>query len=218
MLLDLHVHTWHSADSTIKPRELVTEARKRGLDGLAVTDHSKFSGALEVKNIAKEVKSDLVIIAGEEVLTERGEVLAFFISKEIRPGGFEDVVDEIKAQDGVVALPHPFDRLRRHFNFEGCREVDEIAAIETFNARVVFGRDNERAKEFAKKNAKAEVGGSDAHFIFELGNGRTKVNASDEEEVRRAIEARATEAIGKKTSLFVHGVTKFLKTMKKVRI
>jgi len=217
MRLDLHVHTWHSADSTTKPRELIAEAGKRSLDGFAVTDHSRFSGVQETKKLAREMRSDLVIIPGEEVLTDRGEVLAFFISEEIKPGNFEDVLDEIKRQGGMAALPHPFDRLRRHFDFEGCGRVDEIAAIEAFNARVVFGADNERAREFAEKNKKAEIGGSDAHFIFELGNGMTEVKASDEEGVRRAIRARATRAVGKGTSLFVHGVTKFLKIVRKVK-
>ncbi len=219
MMLDLHVHTWHSADSTIKPRELISEAGKRGLDGFAVTDHSKFAGALETKKIARELKSDLVVIMGEEVLTDRGEVLAFFISEGIKPGKFEDVMDGIKTQGGVAALPHPFDRLRRHFDFEGCKRVDEIAAVETFNARVVFQRDNGRAREFAEKNAKAKIGGSDAHLIFELGNGRTEIRAGagGEEAVRKAIKARATDAVGKNTSIFVHGVTKALKILGKIK-
>ncbi|MEW6328541.1 MAG: PHP domain-containing protein [Candidatus Micrarchaeota archaeon] len=217
MILDLHVHTHHSADSAIKPRELIEEAKRRGLGGFAVTDHNRFAGALEAKKLARDLKSDLVVIPGEEVLTERGEVLAYFIGEEIEPGRFEDVMDDIARQGGVAALPHPFDRLRRRFDFRGCRRVDEIAAVETFNARVVFREDNERAEKFAEKNEKTKIGGSDAHFIFEFGNGKTETKASDEEGLRKAIKERATKAVGKNTSLFVHGVTKFLKIARKIK-
>jgi histidinol-phosphatase (PHP family) len=38
-LIDIHLHTTHSADSTAKPSELIGKAREAGLAGICFTDH-----------------------------------------------------------------------------------------------------------------------------------------------------------------------------------
>jgi predicted metal-dependent phosphoesterase TrpH len=58
-LIDLHSHTSES-DGTYSPRELVDEARKIGLEALAITDHDTFAGYDAAKPIAQEAGLDLV--------------------------------------------------------------------------------------------------------------------------------------------------------------
>ena len=55
----------------------------------------------------------LVVIPGEEVKTaDQGEVIGLFLREEIPRGmSFGDTVAAIRAQGGLVYLPHPFDRL-----------------------------------------------------------------------------------------------------------
>jgi predicted metal-dependent phosphoesterase TrpH len=76
-------------------------------------------------------KGDLLVIVGSEIMTEKGEVIGLFLNEEIPTRSFLEVVDSIKSQEGIVAVPHPFDRMRKssfsaveeHLNFIDCIEV-----------------------------------------------------------------------------------------------
>src|SRR5919206_2445322 len=50
--LDLHMHTHHSRDCTIPTAEVIRLCRRRGLDGIAVTDHNTLAGGLEAVALA----------------------------------------------------------------------------------------------------------------------------------------------------------------------
>ena len=92
MKFDMHVHTLHSPKcGWMRPESLVENAKKKGLDGLAITDHNTIEGAQEVFDIVREEQIELFIIIGEEISTDRGEVLAYFINREIEPGSFAEL-------------------------------------------------------------------------------------------------------------------------------
>ena len=82
MKYDLHTHTNYSKCSNLKPEILLKIAKKRGLNGLAVTDHHKIKGALKVSKLNRDKNFEVII--GEEVTTDFGEVLAYYINKEIK--------------------------------------------------------------------------------------------------------------------------------------
>lgn len=63
---DLHCHTVFS-DGTRTPLQLVQEARERGLDGAAITDHDTAAGWTEAVNAAREV--GMPLICGTEMST-----------------------------------------------------------------------------------------------------------------------------------------------------
>jgi predicted metal-dependent phosphoesterase TrpH len=75
---DMHVHTLHSERcGWMRPKRLVEHAQEKGLGGLAVTDHNTINGAREVFDIVRDEQTDLSVIIGEEISTDRGEVLAY---------------------------------------------------------------------------------------------------------------------------------------------
>ena len=78
---------------------------------IAVTDHNVFGGALEAVGHARD--RELIVIPGEEVKTDgQGEVIGLFLQHEIPRGlSFADTIAAIREQDGIVYVPHPFDRL-----------------------------------------------------------------------------------------------------------
>ncbi|MCJ7817039.1 MAG: PHP domain-containing protein, partial [Candidatus Aenigmarchaeota archaeon] len=89
MKLDLHVHTKYSADSINTPWFIMKMLKKRGLDGLAVTDHNTTRGWKSMHEAARE--NNLQLILGEEIKIRQegkkaGEILALFLNEEIRPG------------------------------------------------------------------------------------------------------------------------------------
>ena len=68
MRIDLHIHSRYSSDGVLDPEEIIEIARRRGLDGIAITDHNTVRGGLEAKRHETE---DFTVIAGAEVLTEK---------------------------------------------------------------------------------------------------------------------------------------------------
>ena len=60
------------------PRRLIDVCQRRGIQRLFVTDHNTARGAFEMASIAPDL-----VIPGEEIRTSQGELLAFFLEKEV---------------------------------------------------------------------------------------------------------------------------------------
>jgi hypothetical protein len=180
ILADLHLHTSWSHDCTVDTEDLLDNAEAQGLGAIAVTDHNVFGGAREAVELARD--RNLIVIPGEEVKTDgQGEVIGLFLSEEIPRGmSFADTVAAIKAQGGLVYLPHPFDRmhsipdsatLRRH--------LADIDVFEVYNARLLFEGYNDEALRFARKYNLTMGAGSDAHVPQGLATGGVRMRAFD---------------------------------------
>jgi predicted metal-dependent phosphoesterase TrpH len=168
--VDLHCHTSASFDSLASPGAVMRAAASRGLTHLAITDHDRIEGALRARDAAPE---GLTVIVGEEVKSADGDLIAVFIENPIRPGmPALETIEAIRAQGGLVGVPHPFDRLRGYGRGSGA-DLSQIAAavdwIEIYNARVVGGSANERAALFAKEHARPGLCASDSHTVLEVG-------------------------------------------------
>jgi predicted metal-dependent phosphoesterase TrpH/glycosyltransferase involved in cell wall biosynthesis len=176
IVADLHMHTNHSHDCSIEPAALVEHAEGEGLGAIAVTDHNVFSGALEAAGAARD--RDLIVIPGEEVKTDRdGEVIGLFLRQQIPRGmTFAETVAAIREQEGVVYVPHPFDRMHAipapatlH------RHLPEIDVLEVYNARLLFDTYNDEALRFARKYGLLAGAGSDAHVLQGVGTGALRM-------------------------------------------
>lgn len=168
LVIDLHIHSHHSKDSLSKPKDIIKRAKKKGLTCIAITDHNTILGGLEGNRIAKNDESIKVII-GSEIKTNHGDLIGLFLNENIKSKNFEEVIDEIKSQDGLSILPHPF---REHTNV---REIAPLVdAIEVWNSRSWF-KDNVRAKLLAEEFNKKTSYGSDAHSISEIGNVQVQI-------------------------------------------
>ena len=168
MKYDLHMHTHYSKCSNLKPEIILKLAKKKKLDGIAVTDHHEIKGAIQVKNLNKN--RDFEIIVGEEISTNYGDVLAYYLNKKIDNIDFYEVIDEAKKQGALVTIAHPFRTTLIHdhkFQLPIESVKDKIDAVECLNART-FPGDNRRANLVADKLHIAMTGGSDSHFFFEI--------------------------------------------------
>lgn len=215
MKFDMHVHTLHSPRcGWMRPERLVEHAREKGLAGLAVTDHNTIDGALEVFDIVRDEQMELSVIIGEEISTDRGEVLAYFINEEIEPGSFAEVLTEIRRAGGISAIPHPFDKLRRHAVRLTRDDVGTFDCIEGFNARILFKAYNVLAYNFGKKYDIVITAGSDAHFLNEIGNAGV---ITEQKDIREAIMKKDITIYGHKTMVINHAGTKVLKWGRSMR-
>jgi predicted metal-dependent phosphoesterase TrpH len=177
---DLHLHTSWSHDCQIPVEELLDHAEEEGLGAIAVTDHNVFGGALEAVELAHD--RDLIVIPGEEVKTDgEGEVIGLFLSEEIPRGmSFAETVAAIKAQGGIVYLPHPFDRLHSIPSAATLKgHLEELDVVEVYNARLLFEAYNDEALRFARKYGLTMGAGSDAHVLQGVGTGGVRMRAFD---------------------------------------
>ena len=171
MKIDLHVHTIYSPDSLITPEQLVFFARKRGLDGVAVTDHDRLDSALR---ISKE--TDFLIVPGIEISSLDGHIVGLNV-QEVVPKGLssEETVDRIHDAGGIAIACHPIaffkGSLGRHTN-------SKFDAVEVINSSVVpFRYSVKRSQELASRLGIARVAGTDAHYAPEIGCAYTLVDA-----------------------------------------
>jgi predicted metal-dependent phosphoesterase TrpH len=113
------------------------------------------------------------VIVGEELRTHAGEIIGLFLSERI-PMGIPPVeaAQVIRAQGGVVYVPHPFDPMRRNMAEPALYELAGaglLDAVEVINAKTSLRSLNERAAQFATEFDLAAGAGSDAHVPNALG-------------------------------------------------
>jgi predicted metal-dependent phosphoesterase TrpH len=166
--VDLHCHTSASFDSLSDPAKVVRAASDRGLTHLAITDHDRIDGALRARDAAPD---GLTVIVGQEVRTRAGDLIAAFIEGPIDSDlSAADAISSVRAQGGLVGMPHPFDRLRGSLLRDAAllSLIPLVDWIEVHNARLL-GSGNEQAAAAAHEHGRPGVAVSDAHTIIEVG-------------------------------------------------
>jgi hypothetical protein len=197
--IDLHIHTSYS-DSSGSVDEVLVEAKRKGLDGIAITDHETIKGAYEALRRSR----GLLIIPGQEVRTRRCEILALGIRRKIE----DDLplllaLKKIHEQEGLAILPHPTVPFFRSLNEEEMKSLP-IDGIEAFSAITplpwYFMRKN---IEIARRLGKPIVAGSDSHSPKTVGDAYTVVSCTGRSirEVLRAIKLGRTSVGGGPSSL-----------------
>lgn len=178
MIVDFHVHTTASYDAGIDPARLPEVAAGAGLDAVAVCDHDAVDGAIAAREAAARTHPELLVIVGEEVRTTDGEIIGWFLLERV-PRGLtpEETVAAIKAQGGLVCVPHPCDRFRRSPLAREALEriASDVDAVEGLNARNLMAADDRAACAWAERRAVPVVAGSDAHTYDEVGRVRTEL-------------------------------------------
>lgn len=169
---DLHSHTHFSKDGLTTPEEFSRRMAAAGLDCVAVSDHNTIDGALAVAQLAP-----FHVIVAEEIRSSEGEIIGYFLREPV-PKGLtpEETVRAIQEQQGLVGVPHPFDRARGSPLRTAAlmRILPDVQILEVFNARNLFQADNRRAAAFARRHRLVPSAGSDAHWGPEI-DGRTYV-------------------------------------------
>ncbi|MHA1300006.1 MAG: PHP domain-containing protein [Candidatus Helarchaeota archaeon] len=215
---DLHLHStcskhpFFGVDGMCPPKEIIKTAIKKGLNGIAVTDHDTVRGSLNVLKIVKSLKlhKKLLIIPGAELRSKHGDILALGITEELgktkKLPGIE-VVEKIQDAGGLAIKAHLFKT-----NFFGSKYVNctkwikqmngtKLNGIETYNGGSSETANN-MAEYFASKYNYARTGGSDAHILSHIGNGLTYIDAElTLDDVLEAIRKKKTTASGVKYNL-----------------
>jgi hypothetical protein len=137
-----------------------------GLAPVFLTDHNTIEGA------ARLLDSHLsVVVVGEEVMTEDGELIGLFLTEAIPQGlAASETADRIRGQGGLVYLEHPYDPYRRHLSEEAIEEIaDLIDIVEVWNGRS-DDQLNRRSVQLCDLLGAAPGAGSDAHTLKDIGS------------------------------------------------
>jgi len=196
------------------PKIILKKACRKGLNGVAITDHNTIKGGLKAQNY-KKIK--IKVIVGSEISTDRGEVIGLFLEDEIKSNNFLDVVQEIKDQNGIVILPHPFDQIRGNGIMPKKEDAHLVDCVEVFNSRCLLEDYNKTAFDFAKEHDLKISAGSDAHFAREIGKAGIKtdmvINSIDD--LKELLLKGKVTFYGEKSSIINLGLTKVLKIWRK---
>lgn len=169
----MHTHTMFSGDSTTTLDEIVESVTEAGLDVLCVTDHNAIEGAVRLQ---RELESAGLcrVVVGEEVRTHTGEIIGLFLTERISFGATAaETAAQVRAQGGVVYVPHPFDPMRRNITEDSLVDITRaglVDAIEAHNSKTSLASLNARAREFGEQHGLALGAGSDAHVPHALGS------------------------------------------------
>jgi predicted metal-dependent phosphoesterase TrpH len=203
--VDLHMHSWFSADSITSPPRLVRRAREAGLDRVAVTDHGSIDGALE----AAALDPGLVIV-GEEIKCKGGaHIIGLFLQEHVPTGrSVEETVDRIRAQGAVVYAPHPYAYVTRsRRRAEAVLGVADV--VEVFNSRAFVGSWNRLATAAAAERSLPCAAGSDAHMPWEIGRACTEIPCFTDAASFLCAVREARPAKQEKTTAFIHCASVF---------
>jgi predicted metal-dependent phosphoesterase TrpH len=198
---EFHCHTHASKDSLTSVASLLVECQRKKIDRLVITDHNGIAGALEAQRLDPGR-----VIVGEELMTQHGELLAFFVTEEL-PRGLPplEAIRLLRQQGAFISVSHPFDHARH--GAWALPDLLEIAplvdAIETFNSRCLSSQPNLDAQAFALEHGLPGTAGSDAHINWEVGRATLVLpDFNDPAELRQALSLARCE--GSLSPFWVH--------------
>lgn len=173
MLVDLHVHECtFSKDSKMSLKEIVEDAKIKGLDGICITDHDDLGIRETAEKYSEEV--NFPIFVGVEYLTTQGDILAFGLEKlPERHLNAQEFIDYVKSYDGVCFSAHPFRNNNRGLE-ENLNLVKGLDGIEALNGSTTLEA-NRKALEYCRMLDIQPIGASDSHHLGALGKYATKL-------------------------------------------
>ncbi len=184
-IIDMHLHTTRGAsDSGLSPEDLASEAKRRGLSAVHISEHDRLWDRHTLEEYRRQ-HANLLVCNGMEVSTDMGHILALGLKEYV--GGIRQlatlrrVADE---QGAFLIVAHPFRHyfdpvyFRRQGKEPFTLTPEEAAArlpvfqlvdaVEVLNGANTL-RENLFALRVAKALGKPGTGGSDAHSTQGIG-------------------------------------------------
>jgi predicted metal-dependent phosphoesterase TrpH len=204
---DLHIHSSVSDGMASVAGILEHVQQNTDLDVIAITDHDAVDGALEaLEKVEGNPRYRFRAIFGTEITTAMGRhLLAYFVRPPYptrpfpRLRSYPYTIEMIHDMGGIVAVPHPTVMWTPSVGYRYLlgllREGLHIDAIEVCNAAPGARGKEAKIREFNERDFHlAELGGSDAHHIAQIGSAFTSFSGQTPEELAGAIAARTVRS------------------------
>lgn len=210
MKFDMHCHTKEgSLDGKVPIEEYIGILRKKGYDGMLVSDHNSYKGyRFWKKNLKGRRFGDFVVLKGIEYDTiDAGHILVIMPEDvklrilELRGLPVQFLIDIVHANGGILGPAHPCGE--KYLSITNTRKhrsqlavMDRFDFIEGFNA-CESPESNGRAQEIAERFGKPMFGGSDAHKADCVGLGATEFGEkiTCESDLIALVKGRGREAV-----------------------
>ena len=158
--IDLHVHSFFSADGVSSPEDLIASARAAGLHGFAITDHNTCEavGYMTERGLMRadgQPVDGFLVVPGIEVTTADGHLLCLGcrLPSSLKGMPSADVCRLAHEAGGIAVAPHPlkipFDRPRQPRHRVWCRGVRLVTSAAGREEHIT-STDNATVKHFAK--------------------------------------------------------------------
>jgi hypothetical protein len=193
---DFHVHTFPLSAGTLAPWDIVGEARRQGLDAIAITGHNEVVAGQIGQWFSRRIGGPIVL-AGEEIHAPHYHLIAAGIHATISwRRSAADAIDEAHRQGGIAIAAHPVASFWDGFDGAAMSKLDGAEVVQP----IVYAGEaaSSQMREFylrAKGNRPlAAIGSSDYHGPGPLGVCRTYVFAKEatEEGILEALRAGRT--------------------------
>jgi hypothetical protein len=199
---DFHVHAFFG-DGALPPWELRAEARRRGLDAVAITNHNQ-QIAVRIDRWLSGSRSDPLVLAGEEITSRHYHLIAIGISHTVGWNqSAADAIAAVHAQGGAAIAAHPIRMFWRGYDSTAAATLDGAEIAHPLINGSEEGR--RQLEEFfrtvrAQNPDLAPIGSTDFHLRAPIGFCRTYVFAREltEQGIVEAVRSGRTVAYDSK--------------------
>ena len=193
MVIDIHLHEkTYSYDSFLDLEELVDKARLMGLDAVCITDHE--SSELRERAEKLSAESGFPIFVGAEILTFQGDLLVFGLDQlPEEKMSAQHLTEYVLQCGGAVISAHPYRKNNRGLE-DHVKTIEGLSGVEGLNGNTPHQL-NLQAFHAAKSAGKPVFGGSDAHWVDEVGIFATRFHRwihNEKELVEAILEGNVT--------------------------
>jgi predicted metal-dependent phosphoesterase TrpH len=174
------------------------------LDVIAITDHDEIAGGYLARELVAKGHYRFEVVVGMEVSTLDGHLLALFIEEPVlslRP--LAETVEAVHVQGGLCVVPHPCSWLTRSIGKGSLEKImshgNELVyfdGLEMANPTIAGRVGYEQSRRLNDRRFHlAEMGGSDAHFLAQIGVASTTFPGRTAADLRQAILRRTTRGV-----------------------
>ncbi len=192
---DLHIHSIHSDGTATISGILHHASAHTDLDIIAITDHNTLDGALKACELSSDFRVE--VVAGMEISTREGHLLALFLETPVVPGlSFVETARKVRLFGGLPFVAHPSSSFGQSLPIKQLRKIVQcypglLAGIEAENGSIINLRENEAAQALRWELGLPGIGNSDAHILDEIGSIRTLFPGTTTADLRTALEIGA---------------------------
>lgn len=183
-----------SACSTMPPEEAIRMALKRGLDGIAFTEHGCMWDRAAIEELREKAGCPgFPVLAGCEISScsdgcQTGDLLVFGAAEmPDEPLSIDAACRIAHRQGGIVIAPHPF---AENIGLGEELAAAPVDAVELANYRYHDPLGERRVLQFCRERAIAAIASSDAHRADDVGRFcvETPIRITSEADLVRVIQ------------------------------
>lgn len=204
---DLHIHSAVS-DGMASVEDIMLHVQENtDLDLVAITDHDAVAGALEaLRWVENHLGCRFRVVFGTEITAALGRhLLAYFFQPPFptepfpRGQSYRRTIGLVHSMGGLVAIPHPTVLWTPSGGYRQIKSLLKqgvgIEGIEVCNAAIGARFNEDKIRDFNRREFHiAEMGGSDAHHLAQIGSGYTSFKGRSVTDLTRAISHNGTRA------------------------